>query len=373
MRRAFAAFLLSATVLTGVAVADPLPLLIGGRVATQVTKDEGFHLFTSPQDKTTYTYQWPGVYFEAAFKGGSVDAKIDDDQNDLYFYVDGVHKLTLTRPGKTTVSLKDLGPGRHVVRLEKASETQSTVGRFEGFFVPSSDDVLPAPTYARHIEFIGDSYTVGYGDQSRGQTCTVDDVAATTDTSAAWGPAVAKHFNADYRMMAFSGRGIVRNYNGIVPGETLPVLYPYTLFDRSVAAPADGWTPDAIVIGLGTNDFSTPLNPGEKWATRDQLHADYVRTYADFVKMLRGKYPNAHIVMMAPDNNAGETATQMQAAAALAQSEGVGDLETVVFTGLDWQGCHAHPSLKDEAILSKLVIEHLAALPKFAVPVASAP
>ena len=138
------------------------------------------------------------------------------------------------------------------------------------------------------------------------------------------------------------------------------------MFDHSVEARDDGWTPDVVIIGLGTNDFSTALNPGEKWANRDALHADYVRTYADFIKSLRAKYPNAHIITMAPDNNSGETATQMKAAEALAESEGVSNIEAVIFTGLDWMACHAHPSLKDEDLLSNLVIERLSHLPKFA-------
>jgi len=343
----------------------PLDTFVGGRVVKQVTPGaQGW--FSAEPDTVRYTYQWPGVYFEAQFSGSAVDVKVDDSENNLYLWVDGSHKLTLTRPGKTTVSLKDLGPGRHVVRLEKASETQATTGRFEGFYVAGVENALPAPSYPRAIEFIGDSYTVGYGNQSRGQTCTTDDVRETTDTSRAWGPAVAKHFGAAYRINAYSGRGMVRNYNGIAAGDTLPYLYKYSLFDHSVTAADDGWTPDVVIVGLGTNDFSTPLNPGEKWVTRDALHADYIRTYADFIKSLRAKYPNAHIITMAPDNMAGETATQMKAAEALAESEGVGNIEAVEFGGLDWQACHAHPSLKDEDLLSKLVIEKLSQLPKFA-------
>lgn len=363
-----APFLFAAAIMLAVPVCAgsvPLQPYVGGRAVKQIVPGaQGW--FSNEPDQARYTYQWPGVYFEAQFTGPSVDIKVDDAENNLYVWIDGVHKMTLTRPGKTTVTLTDLGPGRHIVRLEKASETQATTGRFEGFFVPGAENVLPVPSYPRAIEFIGDSYTVGYGNNSRGQTCTTDDVRETTDTSRAWGPAVAKHFGAAYRINAFSGRGIVRNYNGIAAGDTLPYLYKFSLFDHSVAAADDGWTPDVVIVGLGTNDFSTALNPGEKWATRDALHADYVRTYADFVKSLRAKYPGAHIIMMAPDNVAGETAAQMQAAAALAQSEGVGDLEAVVFSGLDWQACHAHPSLKDEDILSKLVIERLSRLTKFA-------
>jgi lysophospholipase L1-like esterase len=371
MKRA-ACFFLAASALTTAAFADEaLPLYVGGRAVAKTVTVKADSWFSSDTQTTSYTYQWPGVYFEAAFSGDRVNIKVDDTENDLYVWIDGIHKLTLTRPGKTTVALKDLGTGRHVVRLEKASETQGTTGRFEGFSVPEKGNVLPAPTYTKAIEFIGDSYTVGYGDVSRGQTCTTEDVRETTDTSRAWGPAVAKHFNAAYRVNAFSGRGIVRNYNGIVPGDTLPYLYKFSLFDHSVTADDAGWTPDAVIVGLGTNDFSTALNPGEKWATRDALHADYVRTYADFIKSLRAKYPNAHIIMMAPDNMAGETATQMKAAAALAQAEGVTDLEAVVFTGLDWMACHAHPSLKDEVLLTKLVSERLNQLPKFAPAVAA--
>lgn len=360
---------LLATSMLSAAYADSVPLdpYVGGRVVKQVIPGEsGF--FSSKPDTTIYTYQWPGVFFEAAFTGPEVDIKVDDDQNKLYVWIDGAHKMTLTKPGKTTVSLKDLGPGRHVVRLEKSTETQGTVGRFEGFAVPDAKNALPAPSYSRRIEFIGDSHTVGYGNISRGQTCTTEDVADTTDTSRAFAPAVAKHFGAAYRIHAFSGRGIVRNYNGLAPGDTLPYLYGFTLFDHSVAAPADGWTPDVIVVSLGTNDFSTQLNPGEKWQTRDALHADAKRTYADFVKSLHAKYPAAHIVMMASDIAGGEVAANMQAGADLAKAEGVTDLETLLFTGLDWQACHAHPSLKDDALIANLLVERIAKLPGFATP-----
>ncbi len=338
------------------AVAAPVPLetYIGGRV-----------LASSAAGETAYIYEWPGVYFEARFSGDSVDLKVDDDQNNLYLYVDGVHKLTLTKPGHTTVALKDLGPGEHVVRLEKSSETQASTGKFEGFFVPSPDRVLPLPHYDRRIEFIGDSYTVGYGNQSRGQTCTVDDVAATTDTSQSFATLTAKQFNAAYRIDAFSGRGVVRNYDGIAPGDTLPVMYKYTLFDKSAGVAEDGWTPDVVVIGLGTNDFSTPLNIGEKWTTREALRVDFVNTYVAFIQSLHAKWPAAHIILMASTKYENEVADAVTATAEAARTDGVTDLETIIFSGLDWQACQGHPSLKDEAILSQLLSDRIARLPKF--------
>jgi lysophospholipase L1-like esterase len=349
----------------------PLTPYVGGRVVTHVTKDTGWHLFTSPHDEVSYTYEWPGVYFEAQFTGGAVDVKVNDDQDNLYLYIDGVHKLTLTRPGRVTVALKDLGAGTHDVRLEKSSETQSSTGTFDGFTVDSVAETLPPPHYDRNIEFIGDSYTVGYGNTSRGQTCTVDDVRDTTDTSLSFAPAAAKHFNAGYRILADSGHGVVRNYGGMEPGNTMPVLYNYTLLDKSVAAPDDGWAPDVVVIGLGTNDFSTPLGPGEQWQTRDALRADFVHTYVAFVKSLRAKWPAAHIILMSSTNFGGEIIGAVDAVAAQLKDGGETNLEVIAFSGLDWQACDAHPSLKDERILSQLLIDRIFLLPRFAVAGAS--
>ncbi|MDE2184793.1 MAG: hypothetical protein KGJ78_17405 [Alphaproteobacteria bacterium] len=380
MRCVAAALLLfSATALPALADGVPLDLYIGGRVVTKVHEDTSWHIFSQPDNETAYTYQWPGVYFTARFLGDSVDVKVDDDQDNLYLFIDGVHKLTLTRPGRTTVSLKDLGDGRHVVRLEKSSETQSSTGTFDGFYVPSSGDVLPAPVYGRRIEFIGDSYTVGYGNQSRGQVCTVDDVRDTTDTSAAFAPAVAKSFNAAYRILADSGHGIVRNYGGMDPGNTMPVLYNYTLFDKSVPADDAGWTPDVVVIGLGTNDFSTALdstdfNRNEKWATRDALRADFVATYAAFVNSIRAKYPDAHIILMASTGYDGEILSAVTAVSDTLKAAGLANFELLPFGGLDWMACDGHPSLKDEKILTRLLVDRISLLPKFApVPMAGTP
>ncbi len=332
----------------------PLVPYVGGRVVTSTAGGQ-----------TVYTYQWPGVYFDAHFTGDSVDVKVDDDQDNLWLWVDGVHKLTLTRPGRTTVSLKDLGPGPHDVRLEKASETQSSVGHFDGFYVPAAEDVLPPPHYDRRIEFIGDSYTVGYGDEARGQSCTVDDVRDTTDTSEAFGPLTAKHFHAAYRINAYSGRGAVRNYDGIAPGEPLPVLYNYTLFDKSVPADDAGWMPDVIVVGLGTNDFSTPLNPGEKWKTHEDLRVDFVNAYADFLEKLHRKWPAAHLIVMASTSFDYEIADAANATVNRLHADGIDNVESVIFSGLEWSACQGHPSLKDHELLSQILIDRIAALPKF--------
>jgi lysophospholipase L1-like esterase len=351
--------------------AVPLDTFVGGRavihanVATTASYVGGRTVLQRVAGAPTYTYAWPGVYFEAAFRGDTVALKTDDDQNDLHLYVDGALKLTLQKPGRTTLSLGALGPGPHVVRLEKASETQSSSGTFDGFTVPAADDALPAPRYDRRIEFIGDSFTVGYGDGSRGQTCTTEDVSETTDTSRAFGPLTAKHFGAAYRIDAYSGDGVVRNYSGIRPAVTLPVLYRYALFDGATAADDAGWTPDVVVVGLGTNDFSTPLGPNERWKTREDLRADFVAAYAAFVRNLAARWPGAHFILMAATDGTSERIDTANLTAEVLKNGGLTAVEVLPFGGLDYQACHGHPSLADHAALSRLLIERISQLPKF--------
>src|SRR5581483_9468286 len=98
------------------------------------------------------------------------------------------------------------------VRLEKMTESQQGGSRFIGLFPTLGDVPLPAPRRARQIEFIGDSYTVGYGNVSPSRTCTREEVHDRTDTQQAFGPLVARHYDADDRIVAYSGFGIVRNY-----------------------------------------------------------------------------------------------------------------------------------------------------------------
>jgi hypothetical protein len=120
------------------------------------------------------------------------------------------------------------------------------------------------------------------------------------------------------------------------------------------------------VIGLGTNDFSTELHAGEAWATRDALRTDFAKSYAGFIAMLHGKYPAAHFILMASDLANHEIANGATAAADLAKAQGVSDIEVILFTGLDYQACHAHPSLKDDLQLTRMLTDRLSLLPEFA-------
>lgn len=330
--------------------ADPsaIPVHVGGRI---IAEGEG-----------AMRFGWPGVYFEGRFTGTGVEVALESGTEFVRITIDGEEKAVLKRPGLARVQLRNLAPGEHVVRLEKQTESQSGGGRFLGFRVLDGGAALPPAPSARRIEFIGDSYTVGYGNTSPGRTCTGQEVHDRTDTQLAFGPLLAKRLGADYRVIAFSGFGIVRNYNGGSGGESLPGLYPRLLPDQAtpVERSAAGWRPQVIVVNLGTNDFSTPLNAGEPWRDAEALKADYRKRYMGFVRELQAGQPQARLILMGSDAFIREV---RQVAAAVGR-RGRGSVLALRFGELELSGCDWHPSLDDHRRLAATLEAVLAADPK---------
>lgn len=327
--------LLLAPLLLTLPQATPLAVHVGGRVVA---------------DAKATIFGWPGVYFETRFRGPTLKVVTVPNADHLRLLVDGKPRHVLKGSGAIVVTLTGLGPGDHVARLEKVTESQSGSARFGGFFAEGGAP-LPATPRERQIEFIGDSHSVGYGNTSLTRTCTEQEVHDTTDTQQAFGPLLAKRLDADYRVIAYSGYGVVRNYAGHKPGENLPFLYDRAIPGDPAPAAADGaWRPQIIVINLGTNDFSTPIKPGEAWADAAALRADYRAKYVAFIQRLRASQPQARLVLMAAENFRGEVA---QVAAATGA--------TLVDSGpLELTGCNWHPSLKDHRAMADRVAAALA-------------
>ncbi|EJL26480.1 GDSL-like Lipase/Acylhydrolase [Caulobacter sp. AP07] len=294
-------------------------------------------------------FGWPGVYFEGRFTGPSVEVAVDAGAEHLAVSVDGQVRAELST-GSARLTLGGLGPGEHVVRLDKLTESQAGSARFLGFFVGPGGRALPPRARARRIEFIGDSHTVGYGVRATKHDCTEAEIHDLTDTSLTFGPILSRRLDADYRIVAFSGRGVVRNYGGSSPGQPLPALYPRMIPGEAAPSvdPAEPWRPDLIVIGLGTNDFSTPLQPGEAWADEAALHADYRQTYAGFIRDLARRQPQARFLLIAGDSFAADVDQVVQAV----DAETPGLATPVRITGMDLGACNWHPSAADQRMMA---------------------
>ena len=216
------------------------------------------------------SYDWSGVYFRVKFNGPYLAMKCSDTRNCWFnLWVDKemspkADKVFMVGAADTLVVLAEgLGKGEHEVILQKRTEGEQ--GRFTVHKFLTEGELLQAQgRKERHIEFIGDSYTCGYGTESGDR----DDpfLAETENCNLTYAAITARYFGADFNLVSHSGQGIARNYDDFRPGYNMPDRYSQT-FDESQEY---NWTPDmapyrpdVVVIYLCTNDFSTARQPHE--------------------------------------------------------------------------------------------------------------
>lgn len=326
----------------------PLPFTVGGRV---VPGGGG------------RTYQWPGVYFEAGFTGGSVLFRVGAGDQILHLLIDGQRLGVLKRPDAGLYRITELGRAAHRVRIEVVSEHQAGPARFGGFALDADGVAGTSPRRARQIEFIGDSHTVGYGAALDRRDCTAEEVWASTDNSLAFGPLTARRYDADYQINAISGRGVVRNYGGAAL-PTLPEAYPYALFDGKTRYEGSDWSPDVVVIDLGTNDFSTPLTAGERWGSREALRDDFEAGYVRFARTLRARHGDAFLILLTPPSNEDEIAVSVGRVAERLKAAGEERLAVLATGALAFTACDWHPSREDHERIAGVLAAFVDARPE---------
>lgn len=304
-----------------------------------------------------WRYQWPGTYFEARFDGSAVYVDLGTGPVHARLSVDELEVADVMGRDQRMLRIDGLAPREHRVRVDFVNENQAGIQAFGGFAVPAGEQALVPQARKRSIEFIGDSYTVGYGVASSARECGAEEIWRTTDTSLAFGPQVARHFGADYRVMAISGRGMVRNFANS-PGQTLPEAYARLLPGMSGPAPEsvdNGWSPQVIVIGLGTNDFSMPVAAGEPWSGATSLAEAFEARYVDFVQSLRRRHPAAQFVLVATD--AGDGAAERAVRRVHSRLKAAGLPVGVLTLGpLKLDACDWHPSRADQQSIARRLI-----------------
>lgn len=352
--------------LTAAILAVPSPA-----VASHTRALAGAHTVSRVEDRGAGArYTWPGVYFEGRIRGDSAGVVLDDAVNDYELRIDDRPPVTLVTPGRVTHRVHGLGAGVHHVRLVKRTESPWSPGLFGGFVAGPGGAVLKPPAArTRQIEFIGDSWTAGYGDTSTVRDCAgTGGVDRNSNADQAFGALTARTLNADYQLNAWSGRGMVRNYAGGDAGTDYRTWYERTLqaADPAVWPKPASWQPQVIVIGLGINDFSTPVAAGEPWADEAALAADFRQAYAGFLDRLRLRYGHrAQFVLTYPTLwNTTALADSVQQVVAARTAAGDRRVHALHYDQpLDLLGCDWHPSAADHRLLATTLTTYLNTLP----------
>jgi len=243
-------------------------------------------------DPNQVRYDWSGASIFFQFSGKQLEFVMEGGRRNYFnLFIDNQLHEIIHAPNDTVYTINGIkGKGWHTCRLQKRTEGEMGTTVFKGINIASKGKVRPAEALSsRRIEFIGNSITCGYG--TEGASREEDFLPQTENVNKAYAFITARAFDAECYVTAHSGLGVVRNYgdkNKISTDlATLPQRYHQTLdMDSLTVWDFNAWQPHAVVINLGTNDYSTELGPDK---------AVFIHHYMAFIQRIRDNYGDVPI------------------------------------------------------------------------------
>lgn len=280
-------------------------------------------------------FEWPGSAIDLTFKGNAITVVLrDNGSNSMVVDLDG------------TVSRIDLKEGRHEYRFEASpgNDTHNLrlTRRTEAFLgttiledVQVDGTLLAQPEPSHTILVIGDSISAGYGVEGRDTGCSFS--ADTENQYLTYAAIAARRFNADVTTLAFSGKGLVHNYDGSTSA-TMPDIYGRLLPSRDIEAPLPN--AEVVIVHLATNDYAGGARP-----------PDFVARYLDLLKALRSQLPGAQIYLgmgpMLAGDDLDAARASIEEVLAARQAQGDTRVASIQFSdapGIASRGCDWHPN-----------------------------
>jgi lysophospholipase L1-like esterase len=241
---------------------------------------------------------YPGITLRFRFTGDLAVIAITSDQDDAYVTTvvesakPQIHHLA-KGSNEIALSTADLGPGPHTIEVVKRNGTWQGITTFDGIRLGTGAELASPPALPqRKLLFIGDSVTCGEGIDN--YPACPGDLYRSANAYDAYGLVLGRRLDAQSELVCFGGRGVVRDWQG-----HRDVLNASQFFNYSIPADeealrttwtGDSWTPDAVVISLGTNDWS-------KQKTDPLPEEEFVSKYLGLVRDVRRHYPNAWIIL----------------------------------------------------------------------------
>lgn len=306
-------------------------------------------------------FTFPGVQIRATFTGTSLKMIAKPMSGYFMAEIDNSKgfKVGFNAERDSVVTLATALPeGTHNVRLMYVTEGYNRIGEFRGFILDDGCKLVDAPALPeRRIEFIGNSITCGYGvedlrkeDHFQDETCNHYYTYANRTVQA---------LGAVHQVVARSGIGVYRCYDGPVTGDSINMNTEYThtlLYDKSEIWDFNRFTPQLVCINLGTNDTSTS-------------GADPVllrQGYRNLLAQVRSHYPKAKVVFLCGSMMSGEQLKQAQTAmddiVKEAHKKGDKEIYRFDFTPIDGSlgyGADYHPSFAQHKAMAEELVPYL--------------
>jgi hypothetical protein len=141
-----------------------------------VTPDQPEIIYTGRfdfSDKLKPVFMYSGCAIKTIFTGTSVELIMKDDSLRNMFTVildDSLFVITANRSDSTYLLADSLRDTRHSLEIYKRTEWHGGNTTFLGFRLDHGSKLYKPEIKERRIEFIGDSYTCGYGNEGLSQT-----------------------------------------------------------------------------------------------------------------------------------------------------------------------------------------------------------
>ncbi len=294
----------------------------------------------------------PCTGFEVAFFGTELTVKFYRGESYVAVFLDGAAE------GKTVATTKDsaikvaenLEKGIHVVRVVKAVGPSFRSIQLDPSPLETDGTFLKPPAKPDlKIEFIGDSITAGIG--ASGTPAQTSPTKENSNSTYSYAYLTAQGLNAEYSIIALSGicvkDGATNMYDRYQKnGFSTNTDYDFTRFD-----------PDVVVLALGENDM---------WHATSNQFPDYNvdlfrKDYADMLRLIREKRPNAHIVCVSGMMNASSSLQADQTIKGAIKDTGDENITHIKMTP-NTAGAHSHPSAEAHRANADKLIAHIRSL-----------
>jgi len=242
--------------------------------------------------------------------------------------------------------------GEHVVQVLRQGEALFGTASWLEVEVAQGEILSAPPPPPRRLEIYGDSISCGYGNEGADVNCSFS--AETENHSLSYGSLLARALDAEVTTIAWSGKGVAQNF-ARQPGPTLVDLATHALPGQETSPTRREAEPDAVLINLGTNDFSTEPDP---------TLAAFVKEYGRLIEIVRASSPQTFILCTVGPMLSGPDLTRAELAIAVAVDERKrrGDARIAqhrMTTGNVNPGCDYHPSLETHQNMAKELYEPL--------------
>lgn len=249
-------------------------------------------------------FNWSGTSVCVRFSGRNLSLRASDTESNWFnVWVDKVpcsdpDAIFITsRADSTFVLASGLAKGEHEVYIQRRTEGRRGVTTFTSF-TADGEFLQARPVKPRIIEFIGDSLTAGYGNES-------EDInegyrIETQNAAKTYAALLGRYFDADVLTIAHSGMGVARNTGDKMPGVYMDTLYGLAIDCMERATPEEaaalpawdaasgGYKPAITVIFLGANDFSKETQPSVE---------RFSRHYRKLIGEVKANYGEDHPVL----------------------------------------------------------------------------